>query len=314
MKTTAARLVAHGEPLSVEEVDLAQPGEGEVVVEMAFGSVNPVDRYGALGRVAPDGPLPRTLGQEGSGTLDGRPVVVAGEGLALTRDGVWSRLAVVPRSALTPVPDGVPLEKAAAIGIAGVTAWRTVVELGGVGPDDRVLVLGAGGGVGHVVVSLAARLGARVWGQVGSGAKVGFVKELGAEHVIVGDASAVAAQARELRPTVVLDPLGDGFTGAAVEVLARRGRLVLFGTSADARGEIPLQALYRNGLVVQGYGGLGEPDEVLADRRRVALQALAEGKFDIVVDTVLPLAQVNEAFQLLVGRGVKGKVVLDARS
>ena len=61
-RALAARLHAHGKPLVVEEVDLAAPGDDEVVVEMCFGGVNPVDRYLAEGRMAPDGPLPRTLG------------------------------------------------------------------------------------------------------------------------------------------------------------------------------------------------------------------------------------------------------------
>src|SRR5579875_1351466 len=107
MNVTAVRLRAHGEPLEVEEVALAEPADGEVVVEMAFAGVNPVDRYQAEGRVAPHAPLPRTLGSEGAGTVDGRPVMVTGYGLGSTRAGVWATAAVVPEEALIPVPDGV---------------------------------------------------------------------------------------------------------------------------------------------------------------------------------------------------------------
>src|ERR1700716_3493225 len=77
----AARLREHGKPLAVETVELPTPGPDEVRVEMEFAGVNPVDRYMAEGRVAPDGPLPRTLGSEGAGTAAGRPVLVAGGGL-----------------------------------------------------------------------------------------------------------------------------------------------------------------------------------------------------------------------------------------
>jgi len=70
--------------------------------------------------------------------------------------------AIVPRAALIDVPAGVDLQHAAVMGVAGVTAWRTVTELAQVTKDDRVLVLGAAGGVGSVIVSVAHRLGATV--------------------------------------------------------------------------------------------------------------------------------------------------------
>ncbi|MHB1583221.1 MAG: quinone oxidoreductase family protein [Acidimicrobiales bacterium] len=311
MEVRAARLIEHGQPLVVEEVDLAQPSDGEVVVTLAYGGVNPVDRYGALGRVAPDGPLPRTLGSEASGRVDGRPVLVRGHRLGTARDGLWAEKAVVPAAAVTALPERVSLEAAAAMGVAGVTAWRTVTEKAQVGPDDRVLVLGAGGGVGSIAVSVARSLGATVWGQTGSAEKVDWIRQRGAVEVVVADAASLAELARPLRPTVVLDPLGDGFFGAAVELLEPRGRLVLYGTSADPTGEVPLQLLYRKGLTVYGYGGLIEPDDVLAEHLEVALQALADGLLEVVVDRLLPLAEVNRAFDLLVDREVRGKVLLD---
>lgn len=311
MGVRAVRLVEHGKPLIVEEVDLAEPSGDEVVVDLAYGGVNPVDRYVALGRVAPDAPLPRTIGGEASGRVDGRPVLVRGHGLGTARDGLWAGKAVVPAAAVVALPEGVTLQAAAAMGVAGVTAWRAVTEKADVGPDDRVLVLGASGGVGSIAVSVARSLGATVWGQTGSADKVGWIRQRGAAEVVVADAGSLREAARELRPTVVLDPLGDGFFAAAVELLEPRGRLVLFGTSAEATGEVPLQQLYRKGLTVFGYGGLIEPDDVLAEHLGVALRALADGRLEVVVDRVVPLAEVNRAFELLVDRQVRGKVLLD---
>src|SRR3954451_12749914 len=115
----AARLHGHDIPLVVEEVGLPSPGDGEVRVELAFAGVNPVDSYIARGRVASDGPMPRTVGGEASGLVDGRPVLVTGAGLGSTRDGVWAGAANVPESAVVPLPDGVDLEVAAAVGVAG---------------------------------------------------------------------------------------------------------------------------------------------------------------------------------------------------
>jgi NADPH2:quinone reductase len=201
------------------------------------------------------------------------------------------------------------------MGVAGVTAWRCVTEKAKVTAEDRVLVLGASGGVGSIVVSAAHRLGATVWGQTGHEDKMAFIRARGADEVTVAsDAGSLAEATRAFRPTVVFDPLGAGFFAAAVEVLAERGRLVLFGTSASASAEVPLQAIYRKALTVYGYGGLIESDEDLARAARQALAALRDGRLDIVIDRALPLDQVNEALDQLAQRTVLGKLVLDLRS
>jgi NADPH2:quinone reductase len=314
MPCRAARLVEHGKPLSVDQLELAEPGDDEVLVDMAYGGVNPVDRYGALGRVAPDVPLPRTLGSEGSGTVDGRPVMVRGHGLGTSRDGLWATQAVVPAEAIIDIPDGVEIGAAAAMGVAGVTAWRVVTEKAHVTREDRVLVLGASGGVGSIAVSVAHHLGATVWGQTTDKSKADWIAQRGADRVVVADASSLVQAAAELHPTVVIDPLGDGFTGAGVELLDQRGRVVLFGTSADASGTVPLQALYRKGLTVYGYGGLIEPDDVLAGHITDALNALRDGRLEAVIDQVVPLDRVNDAFELMAQRGVQGQLLLDLRS
>jgi NADPH2:quinone reductase len=103
----AARLHGHGEPLRIEEVELPEPGEDELSVDMAFGGVNPIDRYMAEGSVAPHSALPRTLGSEGSGTVNGRRVLISGGGLGAVRDGVWAQAAIVPRESVHDLPDGV---------------------------------------------------------------------------------------------------------------------------------------------------------------------------------------------------------------
>jgi NADPH2:quinone reductase len=309
----AARLSVHGKPLVVEEVELPAPGDDEVAVEMAFAGVNPVDRYVAEGRVAPDGPLPRTIGSEGTGRVDGdgRPVLIHGGGLGARRDGTWASRIVVPRAALTDIPDGVDLAEAAAMGVAGVTAWRTATEQARVTADDRVLVLGASGGVGSILVSLCRSLGARVWGQTGNSGKAEFVREMGAEEVVTAGAADLAAAVEPLAPTVVFDALGSGFSAAAVEGLAPFGRLVSFGVSAGPITELNMQSLYRKGLTIYGYGGLIEPENRMAAGKEAALRALADGRLRVPIANRLPLERVNEAFTALVDRSVTGKLVLD---
>ena len=312
-RARAARLHAHGKPLVVEEVDVASPGDDEVVVEMSFAGVNPVDRYAAEGRVAPDGPLPRTLGMEGAGRRadDGRPVIVQGGGLGTARDGAWSSRVVAPNSAVTDVPPGVDLVEAAAMGVAGVTAWRTATEQAKVTADDRVLVLGASGGVGSILVSLCHSLGAQVWGQTGNSDKTAFITGQGAEQVVTAGAAELVAAVAPLEPSVVFDALGDGFSGAAIEALAPYGRFVTFGVSAGPMAEINMQMVYRKALTIYGYGGLIESAERMGAGKAAALAALADGRLKVVVADVLPLGRVNDAFTALVDRAVSGKIVLD---
>ena len=314
MRVTAARLVQHGQPLQVEELELGEPGEQEAILEVAYSGVNPVDMYGAQGLVAPDAPVPRTLGTEGAGIVEGRRVMVRGYGLGTIRDGLWATAAIVPRGALIDVPDGVDLRAAAAMGIAGVTAWRTVTEVAQVSADDTMLVLGAKGGVGSIVVSLAHGIGAAVVGQTGEAENHDWLKAHGADYVVVTDAAGLAEALSDLRPTVVFDGLGGEFTGAAVEVLQPYGRLVLYGASAGPEGLVPLRTLYRKSITIRSYAGLLASDEDLTAAIRQALPAAAAGRMTVPIDAAIPLAQVNDAFERIRRRTVRGKLVLDAQS
>jgi NADPH:quinone reductase len=307
----AVQLRTHSEPPTVAEVELREPAEGEVVVDLAFAGVNPVDRYTAEGRVAADGPLPRVLGGEGSGTVAGRPVLVAGGALGAQRDGVWAQAAVVPEMAVIPLPDGVDLQQAAAVGVAGLTAYNVVGPLGQVGPDDRVLVLGASGGVGGAICSYAASTGAVVVGQTGNGDKADAIRGSGATDVLVTDADGLVEATRDLAPTIVIDPLGGPFTTAALEAVAPRGRVVVYGTSAGADVTFNLQQVYRAGKRLLGYGGLGLSDGERRAGLEKAVREIAQGRMSIRIDRVLPLDQVGDAFDLLTNRGVRGKILLD---
>jgi NADPH2:quinone reductase len=308
----AARLVEHGLPLAIHEVELAAPADAEVLVELEYAGVNPVDRYTAEGKVAPDGPLPRTLGGEGAGRIDGRPVVVAGMGLGATRDGVFAEAALVPTAAVVDVPAGVELRDAAAMGIVGATAWR-VVEIGEIGPDDRVLVLGGAGGVGLAVISYAASKGAQVWGQTSRADKAAAIRSQGASDAVVADAAGLAEAVRGFKPTAVLDCLGGEFTPAALAALTPRGRLVLYGTSAGAEARIELQHLYRNQLRVLTYGGLGATQDERREAIAYALRAAADGRMRIGIGAEVPLDSINDAFGLLADHSVAGKIVLNLR-
>ncbi len=306
----AARLHRHGDPLAVEAIDLADPADGEVRVTLRFGGVNPIDRYIAEGRVAPDGPLPRTLGGEAAGTLEGTSVLVAGGGLGSARDGLWTEAANVPADAVIPLPEGVAPDAAAAMGIAGLTAYNCVRTLAGIGPSDRVLVLGASGGVGSMIVSLAAAAGATVWGQTGSEAKTAPILDHGADRVLVGGPRDLAAPLTEFEPTVVLDPLGGEFIAPVIDAMAPRGRLVSYGVSAGPEVTFNMQQLYRKMITLFGYGGMLLSADERRTGLRAAIAALAAGELKVRIDEVLALDDVGEAFTRLTERRVQGKLLL----
>jgi NADPH2:quinone reductase len=310
MIARAARLIEHGAPLQVEPIELSSPSDDEVVVDLAYGGLNPVDGYAAQGKVAPNGPLPRTLGGEASGHLDGTPVLVNGEGLGSLRDGVFASAAVVPRAAIFELPPNLPLDEAACLGVVGSTAWRAV-EIGEVGPGDRVLVLGGAGGVGQSVISYAASKGAEVWGQTGSGEKAEAIRDFGAKEAVVADAAGLADSIRDFAPTVVIDPLAGEFTAAAFSAMAQHGRLVLLGASAGAEAKLNLQQLYRNQLRLLTYGGLIATREERRFAITHVIAAVAEGRMRVRVARRVPLADVNEAFRSLTDRTLIGKIVLD---
>jgi NADPH:quinone reductase-like Zn-dependent oxidoreductase len=145
----------HEDGLKVEEIEVPRPREGDVVVRVHAAAITrdelewPVDR------------LPAVPSYELSGTI----VETGAEVFALTpfdRDGVAAEYAAVPEAVLAPKPTGLSHVEAAALPMGGLSAWQGLVVHGRVQPGERVLVTGAGGGVGHVAVQLARRLGAHV--------------------------------------------------------------------------------------------------------------------------------------------------------
>jgi len=304
-----------GEPLVVEEAPEPSLGPGEVLVEVAYAGVNPLDLWVSRGTVAGGSqPLPFIPGAEGVGRAEGRWVVVRGAGVGVTRAGTYAERVAVPPEAVFDLPEGADPVQAAALPIVGATAWALAHRVAGVTAEDRALVLGASGGVGSLLLQVLRSAGVRAWGQTGSPDKAAFVREQGAERVVVTEAAGLAEAAAELRPTVVFDPLGDGFTAAAIKVLEPYGRLVLFGVSAGASHELDLRQLYRKAVSLLTYSGTIEPVERVREATEAVLAELAAGRLRVPVQEVLPLEAAPEAHRRIEERRVCGKLVLDVRA
>jgi NADPH:quinone reductase-like Zn-dependent oxidoreductase len=131
--------------------------------------------------------------------------------------------------------------------------------------------------------------------------------------VAFSDADGLADATASLRPTVVFDSLGDGFTAGAITALAEHGRLVIFGTSAAHTGTVPLQLIYRKSLTVFGYGGLIASHDSLVEAKTQALRSLADRTLHVAIGATFPLSRVNDAFDSIRSRTVNGKILLDLR-
>jgi NADPH2:quinone reductase len=309
----AVRVTQPGGPLAVEQLTLEPAGPDEVTVRLRYAAVNPLDRYIVAATAMSASGLPRTLGVEGVGEVDGRWYVVYGEELGTTRDGTWAEYVTVPREVLVPVPVGLDLRLAACAGVVGATAVRVTLELGGVRPDDRVLVLGAAGGTGSAILSLARSRGAPVWGQVGNPAKVEAVLAAGGVPVVATSAAELRSQVAELGITVAFDALGGDYTATLVEALSNSGRLISYGVSAGSRANLSMRSVCLKNLTLRGYGARTLPPAGVRGDIRSALDYLATGELKIPIDRVLPLAEADRALAALAGREVIGKVLLDTR-
>jgi NADPH2:quinone reductase len=185
-----------------------------------------------------------------------------------------------------------------------------VRDVGDVQADDRVLVLGASGGVGSLVVQLAKGAGATVWGHTGDASKVPFLEGLGVDRAVVSDAPGLQAAVAELGPTVAVDPLAGAYTAALVPAMAPFSRIVLYGASAGPSAEVDLRTLYRKSIQLLTYSGTSEPESRNREAMERALEEAARGGLRVPIDEVLPLEGAQEAHRRILERRVRGKLLL----
>ena len=287
---------------------IRKPGPGEQLVDIAYASVNPLDVWITQGSVGAAGAnLPWTPGTEATGHADGRAVLVRGGGLGVARPGVYCNKIAVPDAWLLPIPDGLDLAQVAAMPVAGITAWMSLHSRAHISALDRVLILGASGGVGAVAIQLAKAVGATVWGQTGSANKVDGITANGADNVIVAGPGDIEEAVASYEPTVILDSLGGPYTDAAIACIANKGRLVVFGTSNDQQVSINLRRLYRKGVSLLGYAGLVDTPEEQRDAMDTLMAMMAAGSLKVPVGDVLPLTGAAEAHARILGRRGRGK-------
>ncbi|HEU4727414.1 MAG TPA: NADP-dependent oxidoreductase [Kofleriaceae bacterium] len=291
----------------IKDVDKPTPLATEVVVAVRAIGTNPVETYiraGAIPLVKP----PAILGWDISGVVD---VVAPGVNRFAVGDevfgmplfpraaGAYAEYVAAPSRQLVKKPAGLDHVHAAALPLAGLTAWQALVDTARVQPGQRVLIHGGGGGVGHLAVQIARALGAHVVATASAG-KRDFVRGLGADEVIDYRAEDFARTVKDI--DVVLELIGGDYGARSIDVLRPGGLLVTAVERSNAALAAKVTAAGRRfaGLTV-------EPDHVGLER----LAALVvEGKLRVHVSHALPLDEVARAHALYASGGITGKIVL----
>jgi len=184
MRAIVVRETGEPDVLQLEETDAPEPSDGEVLIVVRAASVNPVDWKYRRGLA--DKPLPAILGLDVSGTVESSRADGFAEGddvFGWAASGGYAELATASASAIAKKPAAVSHEQAASIPVAGITAWQSLFDRGGLREGQTAVVAGAAGGVGHFAVQLAKHAGARVIG-TGSARNRDFVLGLGADEYV----------------------------------------------------------------------------------------------------------------------------------
>jgi NADPH:quinone reductase-like Zn-dependent oxidoreductase len=307
MRAVSQQAFGDPEVLELTEVEQPEPIPTEVLIRVHAAGVNPVDGIVRSGMFPLLGQPPFILGWDVSGVVES---VVPGVTRFRPGDEVfgmpffprpasaYAEYVAVPSRQVAAKPASLNHPEAAALPMAGLTAWQALVATAQVEQGDRVLIHGAGGGVGHLAVQIAKSRGAYVLGTASAG-KHDFLRGLGADELIDYRTTDFASVAREI--DVVLDLIAGGYAERSIPALRPGGLLVsaIERTNDKLAAEVEEAGRRFTGISV-------EPDQV-------GLEALTElvdtGRLRPHVEHALPLAEAARAHALL-DTGLKGKVVL----
>lgn len=328
METMQIVMTRTGEPelLELQRRPVQPPGPGEALVRVEATGVASAEVQMLRGRYFAQPKFPFVPGYDLVGTVEAAgpdaPMKVGRRVAAMTRTGAWTERIVVPTAHLVPVPDGLDAAEVVALITNGVTAYQMVHRAAKVTAGQTVLVHGAAGGVGTLLVQLARRAGAQVIGTA-SPAKHDRLRELGAIPLDYRQPH-LADRVREIAPGGVAAVFDHG-TGPGLpeswRSLTRGGRLVAYGatSSLDDKGWRFTPFLSTVGKLLWWslrpggrrwtFYGLNQNknfDEDLA----TLIELLRTGELRPEIAARLPLSEAAKALQMLIDRTVVGKIIL----
>ena len=312
--------------LTWADVPDAEPGPGEVLVEVAAGAVNRADLLQRQGHYDPPPGASPYLGLECSGRIaalgpdlpEGHSWSVGDEVCALLSGGGYAERVAVPVGQLLPVPTGLTLVEAAALPEVVCTVWSNVFMLAGLQPDETLLVHGGASGIGTMAIQLARSVGAQVFVTAGSQEKLEACRALGASVTINYRDDDFVAAVRDATGgrgvDVVLDNMGAKYLARNVEALAVNGRLVVIGLQGGTRAELDLGTLLAKRAAVLATvlraRPPGEKATIVASVREHVWPLFEAGEVRPVVHRVLPMTDAGRAHEIVEASEHIGKVLL----
>ncbi|MFE5340458.1 NAD(P)-dependent alcohol dehydrogenase [Isoptericola sp. NPDC056578] len=308
------------EVLRLAEVDPPEPTGRELLVRVRAAALDAGVWYLTTGRppvarlaFGLRRPKARVAGQELAGTVEavgpGARRFAVGDEVFGTGAGAFAELALAPENKLAARPPDLAPEAAATLGVSGTTALQAVRDIGEVRAGQRVLVTGAGGGVGTFVVGLAVARGAVVTGVAGPG-KAELVTRLGAERVLDYTREPITAAGPH---DVVVDVAGNRPLRDLRRALTPRGTLVLLGAGVTTSGFLGGAERQLRGLLwspflrqrLRGFVGITQPDDL-----QTLATMVVEGRLAPAVEAVRPLAEAPDAVHELGLGHSRGKTVV----
>jgi NADPH:quinone reductase-like Zn-dependent oxidoreductase len=297
MKAVVIHETGDPDVLRYEETDRPEPGDGEVLIRVHAASVNPADWKDRRGFM--DKPLPRVLGIDMSGTVESSRADGFAEGdqvFGISASGGYAEYSTASAGAIAKKPEGVRHEQAAAIPVAGLTAWQALFDRGGLESGQTALVAGGGGGVGHFAVQFAKVAGARAIG-TGSTRNRDFVLGLSADQYVDYTQQDVGEQVSGA--DVAFDTVGGDTTASLLPSVREGGMLVAIA------GAPPEEAARERGVRAELLV-MNPKSEQLA---RIA-ELVASGDVRVEIAEAMPLADVKRTHELSESGHVRGKLVL----
>jgi alcohol dehydrogenase len=325
---------AHGgvENLKYEEIPDPNPAADEVLIRVRAVSLNGFDPMMLMGTTSLKTPFPMSPGGDFAGEIVGLGSSVDGsawkvgdrvcpypyiEGRGMmgeTIPGACRELVTMPVTNLLRMPDGLSFVDAAPLPIAYGTALRMMTARGAIRAGEKVLILGATGGVGTCCVQLAIAVGAEVIACGSAAWKLSKLKEIGATHLIDTSKEDFLEAVRDRfgRPRylggggvdVVVNYIGGDTWVPSLKVLRHRGRLLVCGATAGYAPAEDLRYIWSFELQIIGSDGWTYEDQT------ALMNMVVEGKLKPVVHSIRPLSETPQALQELIDRKVFGKSVL----
>jgi NADPH2:quinone reductase len=308
------------EVLKWEEVEVGEPGRGQIRIRQEAAGLNFIDVYHRTG-LYPQ-PLPFTPGVEGAGVVDAVGPDVAGvkvgDRVAYGGPvGGYAEVRLIDASRVVKLPDAISSEQAAAMMLQGMTAEMLLRRVYPVKSGDTVLVHAAAGGVGLIVCHWAKALGATVIGTVGSDEKAELVRAHGCDHPIVYTRQDFVAEVERItggaKVPVVYDGVGRDTFMKSLDCLARRGVMVSFGNASGPVDAFPTLLLAQKGSLFLTrptlYDYTLDPNDLQQSAREL-FDVVTSGKVKIEVGQRFALGEAAEAHRALEGRKTSGSTVL----